>query len=149
MSRDIDPIKAALEEFEATIKKLVDSYGGGNAERKNQLGAKIRTRTRDALDMLENFGLVPTISFFLANAKKDGDVATSYNIYLTAILRYIKRLVPDLGIDEGKEAKDISEPHTVLEKIYSVSWVITPLLKRYLLMLKRLCEATWKPERGG
>jgi CRISPR type III-B/RAMP module-associated protein Cmr5 len=146
MSRDIDPIKVALEEFEATIKRLVDSYGRNE---KSRLGSKVRTRARDALDMIENFGLVPSISFFLANAKKDGDVAISYNIYLTAILRYIKRLVPDLEIDEGKEAKDISEPHKVLEKLYSVSWVITPLLKRYMLMLKRLCEATWKPERGG
>jgi CRISPR type III-B/RAMP module-associated protein Cmr5 len=146
MSGDIDPIKVALEEFETTIKKLVDSYGGNE---KNQLGSRVRTRAREALDMIENFGLVPTISFFLANAKKESDVAKSYNIYLTAVLRYIKRLIPDLEIDENKEAKDINDPHKVLEKLYPASWVITPLLKRYMLMLKRLCEATWKPERGG
>jgi CRISPR type III-B/RAMP module-associated protein Cmr5 len=120
--------------------------------------------------MILEQGLVPTLSFCLAkagieNIKKVVEVMKrdkstdefkvkevekeklAYALYTYAILKY-------LTLINGKSIEDIVENSDKLFDYLKELIVVdtrTPLyrmLQPYLLQFKRLCEATFKPERG-
>ncbi|MEM1632252.1 MAG: type III-B CRISPR module-associated protein Cmr5 [Thermofilum sp.] len=131
-----DPVRAALSIF-TSIKRELES----TAESK-ELGRKLRARARDAPELVEEIGLVPTLSFFYSK-KKDAD----YKLILKAILLYLK----EIGVLGS--AKDVDNllreggTDTMVEVLLELrgkSAAIVPILRPFLVEFKRLCEATWE-----
>ncbi|MEM2275183.1 MAG: type III-B CRISPR module-associated protein Cmr5 [Thermofilum sp.] len=131
-----DPVRAALSIF-TSIKRELES----TAESK-ELGRKLRARARDAPELVEEIGLVPTLSFFYSK-KKDAD----YKLILKAILLYLKEIgvlgsakdVDNLLREGGTDAMV-----EVLLELRGKSAAIVPILRPFLVEFKRLCEATWE-----
>lgn len=134
MTARMNPVKMAMDVF-LEIKREV--------KQNEKLGSRLRTRAREVPELIKDVGLIPALSFCYAKAKGEGEEAKAYELYLKAILSYLKNLGV-LGIDVN-EALD--KPAETLENLYSASPIIKPLLTPFLIEFKRLCEATWKPER--
>lgn len=160
-----DPIRLAIELFLETKKEALEEARsmvaketkGEKTIRKEEieerarkrvereLGPKLRTRAREMPELVESIGLVPALSFYYAKAKDKREESIAYRLYLRAILRYLTEGlgVLDLSIDDA-----LNSPAETLEKLYPLSSVAASLLRPFLVEFKRLCEASWKAERG-
>ncbi|MEM1509196.1 MAG: type III-B CRISPR module-associated protein Cmr5 [Thermofilaceae archaeon] len=141
-----DPVAAAIEIF-AETKRLVEEISKKFEEEKNKrefekkLGGKLRTRAREAPELIEEIGLVPALSFFYS--KRDNE---EYKLMHWAILRYLKNINVVTTVDNIDSA--INSPDimiNLLKELLTKSVVATPLLRPFLVEFKRLCEATWEP----
>ncbi|RLE67383.1 MAG: type III-B CRISPR module-associated protein Cmr5 [Thermoprotei archaeon] len=138
-----DPIKLAVDIFlkiKEEIKKPQKNKEKSTMEETEELGSKLRARAREIPELIESIGLVPALSFCYAKAKGEGEDAKAYMLYLKAILIYLidELKLLDTSIDDALE-----NPAETLEKLYSLSHVVVPLLRPFLIEFKRLCEATW------
>jgi CRISPR type III-B/RAMP module-associated protein Cmr5 len=164
----IDPVGGAIQVFMNLKDKIINRLGDNNLS--EDVGSRLRARSREVPEMILEQGLVPTLSFCLAkagieNIKKVVEVMKrdkstdefkvkevekeklAYALYTYAILKY-------LTLINGKSIEDIVENSDKLFDYLKELIVVdtrTPLyrmLQPYLLQFKRLCEATFKPERG-
>lgn len=127
------PVEHALEIF-AEISREVEKL-------KEEVGRKLRARSRDAPGLIEEIGLVPALSFFYS---KIDDV--DYRLMLLAILRYLRRInVITVDFSTESDVKDTKKMLQVLRELSDKSVVVTLLLRPFLVEFKRLCEATWEP----
>lgn len=156
-----NPISEAIEVFLEVKNKVIRDD--------KELGSKVRTRSREAPEMILTLGIIPTLSFYLSKAglnaleyvvktikgnrskqNKIGKEDLSYAIYSYVILRYLCKYLPMV------EAKDV---HELVEKggdkLYEflLSMVkgeskvpVYRLLIQYLQQFKRLCEASFERE---
>ncbi len=129
-----DPIYSALEIF----SKIAEEANRSNA------GSKLRARAREVIGLIEEAGLVPTLSFFYS--KKDKEAEKGYELMLRAILEYLKKLNI---ITKNVETllSNHNEMIETLKELRGKSSIISPLLRPFLIEFKRLCEALWEEER--
>ncbi len=123
-------MKQAIEIF-LEIKQEVGSN--------NDLGSKLRTRAREIPEFMESMGLIPALSLCYAK-KRDGVEARSYELFLKAVLRYLK----ELGFLSKDVDKALNEPAETLNELYPKATTAIPFLRPFLIEFKRLCEAEWK-----
>ena len=163
----IDPVGGAIQVFKKLKDKIINRLGDNNLS--EDVGSRLRARSREVPEMILEQGLVPTLSFCLAkagieNIKKVIEVMEhdksideikvkevekeklAYTLYTYAILKY-------LTLISGKSIEDIVEKGDELFNYLGELVVINTraplyrMLQPYLLQFKRLCEATFKPER--
>jgi len=108
------------------------------------IGPKLRQRAREIPELIESMGLIPALSYCFAKANSGGKEAEPYKLYIRAILEYLNSLK---FLEEDLESVFNNSVETI-KKLYPISSVVTPLLRPFLIEFKRLCEATWKPEKG-
>lgn len=149
-----EPTKAAIEDM-----KVIMSLIGENSK----LGEKFRTRTRSLLSLINEVGIVPTLSFCYGKAGKKiyeqvkdcfhkmekieiekieggSEEEVGYALYLFIALNYLK----ELGlIDQTERVID------ALDQLFGKCEIASKLLRPYLLQVKRLSEALFEPEREG
>lgn len=130
----VDPTKAAIEIFIEISSKV----------KNKDIGSELRTRARDIPQMIENIGIIPTLSFCYAKSRDEDATSKAYELYLKAILKYLNRI----GIiDDVNQA--LQEPIETLNRIYNKVRTIGPLLRPFLIEFKRLAEAKYKPKKGS
>lgn len=139
------------------IRSAIDKMGG-----REEFGSAFRGRSRELPELIESIGLLPSLTFSYAKAGKivyegvcnlidTGSINEKaleeldktkfgYSSYLHEVLYYI----------EKRMAKDVNhkDPITSFEKIYGKSQIIKQLLMPYLLEVKKLAEALFKPDEG-
>jgi len=163
MSLSEEVIKNAID----SVKKIQDAIDkiaqrkGLDQKRKEEFGSAFRGRTREFPEFVESLGLLPSLTFAYAKAGKlayrgvcslidTGNIDKEalneldktkfgYGSYLHEVLYYIERNV----------MKDIdhTNPIASFEKMYGKTHIIKQLLMSYLLEVKKLAEALFKPER--
>ena len=158
-----NPISEAIEVFLEVKDKVIKDD--------RELGSKVRTRSREGPEMILTLGITPTLSFYLSKAglktleyvvktiksnhpeqkgvKKED---LSYAIYSYVILKYLCKYLPTV---EAKDVYDLVEKGG--DKLYKLLSLMVKgesripvyrLLIQYLQQFKRLCEASFEPERG-
>jgi len=74
MAGQVDPVAEAIKAF-MRVKRVVDEIGKEDNPKlragEKEVGAKLRSRAREAPEMILGLGLVPTLSFYLAKARAD------------------------------------------------------------------------------
>ncbi|MEM2914639.1 MAG: type III-B CRISPR module-associated protein Cmr5 [Halobacteria archaeon] len=144
-----DPIKAGIEDMKVIMSLIAEN---------ESLDGKFRARARSLPSLINEIGLVPTLSFCYGKAEKEvyenvkkcfyenrkidkGDEEKKgYALYLLITLNYLKKL----GLITSTE--DVVE---VLKQLSGKGEITYRLLRPYLLQIKRLAEALFKPESGG
>jgi CRISPR type III-B/RAMP module-associated protein Cmr5 len=156
----LNPVGLAIEIF-TKIREEV----GENRE----LGSKLRHRAREGPELIRSMGLIPTLSFYYAKARKalveGGDreereeertkaEEKAYALYLMAIMLYLEKigLVKDVSsIFSSQSRPSDKEVHrrliNVLDELSGKSLIAARLLNPFLIEFKRLCEAVWERER--
>lgn len=127
---------------------------------REKFGSSFRTRTREFPEMMEVLGIIPALTFMYAKAESksykelcrvlDDEKAKlsekldrtnfGYAAYLHEILSYTER-----NLLSGLNHRD---PILSFEKIRENIMIIKPMLRSYLIELKKLAEAVFKPEEG-
>jgi len=121
---------------------------------KSKVGNSFRARCRELVPMIEEIGLVPSLSYCYAKAKQNifqevtksfesnqqidekEDTEKGYAIFLYLVFRRLA----ELGIIEGVDAKIIEN----LGKLEKKEQLASKLIKEYLIQLKRLSEAIFE-----
>ena len=149
-----ESVRSALNDFNSLIK-LLEVHPKGE-----EVGSKTRARTREILTYIWSGGLVPTLTFYLAKGEENNikivkgafegeeklvgepeKLAYAIIFYLT-----FKRLKQLSFI-----SSDLGDPRSCLHELIEMDpfkrMYAFNLLTSYLLEFKKLCEATFKPER--
>lgn len=144
VARRADPVGAALRIFSELRKEIEEEAArqGRTPEdrerRARDMGSELRARAREAPEMIEDFGLVPTLSFFFSKRDSPG-----YGLMLKAVLEYLREL--GLVAQSGDvSSMDVGGMIEVLQSLHGRSRAVVPLLRPFLVQFKRLCEATWE-----
>ncbi|MEM0050194.1 MAG: type III-B CRISPR module-associated protein Cmr5 [Candidatus Bathyarchaeia archaeon] len=142
-----EPTRAAVEDM-----KVITSLIGEN----KRLGGKFRTRTRSLPSLINEVGIVPTLSFCYGKAgekiygqvenhfykiekiEEGNEEEVGYALYLFIALNYLK----ELGLIDQTER--VIE---ALDQLFGKCEIASKLLRPYLLQVKRLAEALFEPER--
>ena len=141
-ARAADPVGSALRIF-LEVREEVEK---AELEKAEELGSKLRSRAREVAELIDEVGLVPTLSFLYS--KKHTDEWKACRLVLKAVLDYLGELkVINRKVDEWD--KDPQAAAEDLLKLLNMSRALTPLLRPFFIEFKRLCEASWKPERGA
>jgi CRISPR type III-B/RAMP module-associated protein Cmr5 len=127
------PIELAVEIFLKIKSEVKDE----------SIGSKLRHRAREIPELIVSMGLIPTLSYCFAKANS-GEEVEPYRLYLRAILDYLCSL--KFLKEDSEEA--LNKSVETIKNLSSISSVVTLFLNPFLIEFKRLCEATWKPERG-
>lgn len=146
-------VYAATGDFERLFRLLK-----GHPKDKD-LGAKIRTRTREALTYIWSGGVASTFTFYLAKGGED-NVRTFKTVFegeeglpkhldleevaYAAILYLALKRLKQLGFIKS----DLEDPRRCLRELIEIDFFehmyALDLLTSYLLELKKLCEATFR-----
>lgn len=170
MTNFADPIKEALEVFMNIKKKVIDELGD---ESKEEVGLKFRTRAREVPEMILELGLVPTLTYCVAKASVENivkvitvieldspvdklkDIRTedlAYALYTYALLKYIGIITGKFDVEDLVNINNTDASYRLLNYLEvlindNIEAAVHKLLQPYLLQLKRLSEAVYKPER--
>lgn len=137
-----NPVSKAIQYFSKLHQKI-----------DNELGRRLRARARELPSMIENIGLIPTLSFCYGKAEAETyksiynsycseekiDVEKEkggYGLYLLLALLYLR----DLGLINDDMLKN---PIDAFGKLCEESSIASRLLMPYLLEIKRLAEAVY------
>jgi len=115
MPNSVDSTKEAIEVF-MNIKKAIDKL---EDKKRRNVGSKLRTRAREAPEMMAELGLVPTLSYYLAKADVENlrkviimmtkqapsteelenikDEELAYTLYTYAVLNYMSTVAGRVG----------------------------------------------------
>ena len=171
--KHIDPTREAIQVFINIKERVIDKLG--NEEEK--VGSKLRRRAREIPEMMLELGLIPTLSYCVSkaeisnvikvtnvivrggslNAIKDPE-KIAYALYAYALLKYLTIIVSRVNtvefkiedLVEGDEKKVQNKLIGYLKALVKISTTapLYRMLQPYVLQFKRLCEATFKSERG-
>ena len=165
----INPTEKAVTMF-IEIKRRLDNLEKQRANDVKELKKKLRARSREVPETILELGLVPTLSFCLAKAGKEGlskaivlieegqDVLDgvkpeelAYGIYTYVILTNLNEALNiklnSREVKNGKTRSVYEYLNNLLREDRSI--VASMLLQPYLAQFKRLCEAEFPPEREG
>ncbi|RLG05647.1 MAG: type III-B CRISPR module-associated protein Cmr5 [Thaumarchaeota archaeon] len=154
-----EAVRAALKDFNSLIKLLEEHPKG------DDIGGKIRARIREILTYTWSRGLAPTLTFYLAKGEED-----TIKIVKEAfegeekLVEELEKLAPEkiayaiifyLTFKRLRQLNFVSidpkDPRSCLRELIEMDPVrrmyATNLLTFYLLEFKKLCEATFEPER--
>lgn len=159
MSLTTEAVSAALEDFRM-IKETIERIAQTTPRDGEKFGSKFRTRAVDMPSFIAACGLLPTLTLYYAKAgpkyqdtvallkgketrELDGD-----NFAYGACLYLVLNRLAKLGFLEDATP---NEPLTCFEKLAQVrplklSMILSRLIP-YLLEIKKLSEAEFKPER--
>ncbi|RLF18245.1 MAG: type III-B CRISPR module-associated protein Cmr5 [Thermoprotei archaeon] len=160
MSLTAETISAALMDFrrvKEAIRRAVQA-----TSKKEDFGSKFRTRALDIPSSIVTSGLLPTLTFYYAKVgstsyqnvvalfegktKKVEPVEPDKFAYGACLFLVLRRLA-ELGFLEGAAP---SEPLTCFEKLAQMEplrlSMLLPRLLPYLLEIRKLSEAEFKPE---
>lgn len=129
-----DPISSAMEIFISIRNEVKDK----------EIGSKLRSRARDVAELIDEAGLIPTLSYLYS--KKYSKEWDAHKFMLKAIFEYLKML--GLVKEDVSSCLEKSEcVEMILQGLVGKSSVIVPLLRPFIIQFKRLCEAVWESER--
>jgi len=149
-----DAIMDAISDFERLYNAL-------EKNEESKVGASFRSRCREIPTLIEDVGLIPALSFCYAKATKEryenirklieeggtideGDnISKGYAAFLYFVLKRLKTL--NLISDNS-----VAEPIEALKELRDLKGsVARKLLRPYIIQLKKLSEAVFKPEGEG
>lgn len=152
-----ESVRAALNDFN-NLRELLEKHPKGG-----EVGKKVRARAREVLTYMLSGGMIPTLTFYLAKGEEstiklikdafEGKSARelekitaerlAYAIIFYLSFKRLKQL--------GFVSSDLRNPRNCLRELIKINSVrriyAFNLLTLYLLEFKKLCEATFEPER--
>jgi CRISPR type III-B/RAMP module-associated protein Cmr5 len=146
----LNPVELAIEIF----TKIREEVGEDR-----ELGSKLRHRAREGPELIRSMGLIPTLSFYYAKARKalvgGGDrEEKAYALYLMAMMSYLEKIglaknVSSIFSSQSRQSdKEVHDKLiNVLNELTGKSLIAARLLNPFLVEFKRLCEAVWERER--
>ncbi|MHC1629088.1 MAG: type III-B CRISPR module-associated protein Cmr5 [Candidatus Nezhaarchaeales archaeon] len=146
-------VRAALNDFN-NLTKLLEEHPKGE-----DIGSKLRTRTREILTYIWSGGLALTLTFYLAKGEENNikiirEAFEGEKKLVGEPEKLAYAIVLHLAFNRLKQLKFISsdpgDPRSCLHELIEMNpfrrIYASDLLTSYLLEFKKLCEATFKPE---